>query len=133
MAARLDLPSPFGPFRIFRLLGKGGMGAVYLAEDTRLGYRVALKVPDSRDEPKLLERFQREARLAQTIHHPFICPVYEVGEVGGVHYLTMPFVEGTPLSELVSPERPWEPRRAAELVRRLALALQALHERSVIH
>jgi serine/threonine-protein kinase len=111
------------------------MGAVYLAEDTRLGCRVALKVPNFREgaDPRFLERFRREGRLAQAVHHPYVCPVYEVGEIGGYHYLTMPFIEGTPLAQLTSPERPWAPCQAVELVRRLALALQVLHERQIIH
>jgi hypothetical protein len=134
MPSSSDLPNPFGHFRILRKLGQGGMGTVYEAEDTCLGCRVALKVPHFRDEdPKLLERFYREARFAQTIHHPYICPVYEVGQIDGLHYLTMPFIEGSPLSGLISRQKPWEPRRAAEFVRRLALALEALHQRKVIH
>jgi formylglycine-generating enzyme required for sulfatase activity len=130
-----DLPPAFGHFRILRKLGEGGMGAVYLAEDTQLGCRVALKVPylSAEDGPKVVERFYREARLAKSIQHPYICPVYEVGQLEGVHYLTMPFIEGQPLSRLVSPEMPWEPRRAADLVRRLALALKVLHAHHVIH
>src|SRR4051794_12966903 len=128
------LPEQFGPFRIAEKLGEGGMGAVYLAQDTRLGCRVALKVPRLEGEDgKAVERFLREARLAQAVHHPFVCPVYDVGQVGAVHYLTMPFIEGTPLSRLVSPGQPWEQRRAAELVRQLSLALHALHERGVVH
>jgi serine/threonine protein kinase len=125
----------FDHFRIMQKVGKGGMGTVYLAEDTRLGCRVALKVShfDEGGNSKLLERFYREARLAQSVHHPFVCPVYEVGQVEGVHYLTMPFVEGTPLNRMLSPGQPWEQQRAVELVRRLALALQALHDRQVIH
>src|SRR6059058_4974545 len=104
MPARTGLPQEFGPFRIARRLGEGGMGAVYLAQDTRLGCRLALKVPHLRDnDPKHIERFRREARLAQSIHHPYVCPVYEARLIDGVHYLTMPFVEGTPLSRLVSP------------------------------
>jgi formylglycine-generating enzyme required for sulfatase activity len=135
MPTRTDLPPAFGHFRVLRKLGEGGMGAVYLADDTQLGCRVALKVPHLPEDasPKLLERFLREARLAQGIQHPYICPVYEVGQLDGVHYLTMPFIEGQPLSRLISPERPWEPRRAADLVRRLALALKALHARGVVH
>jgi formylglycine-generating enzyme required for sulfatase activity/serine/threonine protein kinase len=135
MPTLADLPQAFGHFRILRKLGAGGMGTVYLAEDTQLGCRVALKLPllSEGTDPKVVERFYREARLAKSIQHPYVCPVYEVGQLDGVHYLTMPLIEGQPLSRLVGPDRPWEPRRAADLVRRLALALQALHERGVIH
>src|SRR5207248_8516080 len=97
--------------------------------------RIALKIPRLREEDgaKTIERFYREARLAQSIHHPYICPVYVVGEVEGTHYLTMPFIDGTPLNKLVGPQHPWPQRRAAEVVRRLALALEALHQKGVIH
>src|SRR5258708_5698013 len=103
MASRPDLPPVFGRFRILRKLGEGGMGAVYLAEDTRLGYQVALKVPFFRDgeERKVIERFLREARLAQSVHHPFICQIFEADVIDGVHYLTMAFIEGWPLRKLV--------------------------------
>jgi formylglycine-generating enzyme required for sulfatase activity len=135
MAARKHLPQPFGRFRIVRPLGEGGTGAVYLAEDARLGCLIALKIShfDEQTDLKGLERFRREARVAQSIHHPYVCPVYESGEIDGIHYLTMPFVEGTPLSQMISREEPWEPRRAAELVRRLSLALDAVHRENVIH
>ncbi len=135
MSTFATFPQLFGHFRVLRKLGEGGMGAVYLAEDTQLRCQVALKIPLVRegDGPKLIERFHREARLAQSVHHPYICPVYAVGEIEGVHYLTMPFIEGNALSRLVGPERCWKQEEAAELVRRLALALQTLHERQVIH
>jgi formylglycine-generating enzyme required for sulfatase activity len=135
MPTLTDLPQAFGHFRVLRKLGAGGMGTVYLADDIRLGCRVALKVPHLPEDadPRLLERFLREARLGQSLHHPYVCPVYEVGQLGDIHYLTMPFIEGTPLSRLVGPELPWEPGRAAELVRRVALALEALHARGVVH
>jgi serine/threonine protein kinase len=132
MDSRSDLPDPFGRFRIVRKLGEGGMGAVYLATDSRLGCRIALKVPFDRSG-QALERFRREAELAQRVHHPYVCPVYEVGQVNGVHYLTMPFVDGVPLDRLSGPDQPWRARRAAELIRRLALGLEALHDRGVLH
>jgi formylglycine-generating enzyme required for sulfatase activity/serine/threonine protein kinase len=134
MSTGTPLTGALGHFRIVERLGEGGMGTVYLAEHPKLG-RLALKVPLLRGDNnvELLARFYREARLAQIVHHPFICPVYEFGEIEGTHYLTMPFVEGAPLSRLIQPGAPWEPGRAARLVCRLALALQALHERQVIH
>src|SRR5437763_2407094 len=97
------LPSSFGRYRIVRELGRGGMGAVYLAHDTQLDRPVALKVPHftAKDGPELMERFHREARAAATLDHPNICPVYDVGEVGGVHYLTMAYVEVRPLVDLL--------------------------------
>src|SRR5262245_27997737 len=131
-----SLPEIFGDrYRILRKLGEGGMGAVYLAEDLKLGRSVALKVPHfkANEDRATIERFYREARVAAGIHHPNLCPVYDVGEVDGIHYLTMPYLDGTPLSKLMSRDRPWPPTQAAELVRSIALAVQVMHERTVIH
>src|SRR5262245_35725161 len=109
MPVPANTPFWFGHYHVLRKLGEGGMGAVYLAEDTQLNCRIALKIPRLREEEgaKTIERFYREARLAQSIHHPYICPVYAVGEVEGTHYLTMPFIDGTPLNKLVGPQHPW--------------------------
>src|SRR3954465_2273239 len=86
------MPETFGRYRILRKLGEGGMGAVYLAHDTELDRQVALKVPRfGDDDPDGRERFQREARAAATLSHPNLCPVHDVGRVGGVLYLTMAF------------------------------------------
>src|SRR5262249_40406384 len=135
MPVSTTLPPALAHYRILKKLGAGGMGTVFLAEDTQLGCQVALKVPHFRDGEgsEAVERFYREARLAQSIHHPYICPVYEVGAAGGWHYLTMPFVEGSPLNKLIGPSQTWEQPRAIELVRRVALALQALHQCGIIH
>ncbi|HUT88198.1 MAG TPA: protein kinase [Thermoguttaceae bacterium] len=132
-AARL--PERFGRYRVLRKLGEGGMGSVYLAHDTQLERRVALKVPQfqPRDGPEVLERFHREARAAATLEHPNLCPVYDVGEIDGIHYLAMAYVEGKPLSEYVSSGRPADQRKVAAVVRKLALALEEAHRKGVIH
>jgi serine/threonine protein kinase len=111
------------------------MGAVYLAEDTHLGRQVALKVPHftTEDGPEVIERFRREARVAAGIEHPNVCAVYDVGQIEGVHYLTMPFIDGTPLSRLLDRDQSWSPERSAALVARLATVLQAVHQKGVIH
>jgi hypothetical protein len=129
------LSGQFGRYLILQKLGQGGMGAVYLAQDTQLGRRVALKVPrfSPEDGSQALERFYREARAAATVEHAGICAVYDVGAVNGVHYLTMAYVEGEQLSHVVGPDRPLPQPRAAALVRDLARALQAAHQRGVIH
>jgi hypothetical protein len=90
-----DLPSPFGPYRIERLLGAGGMGSVYLATDTRLDRPVALKVPHftSADGPDALDRFEREAKAAAALDHPNLCTVFDAGQIDGRPYLTMAFIE----------------------------------------
>jgi serine/threonine protein kinase len=110
------------------------MGAVYLAHDQKLNRRLALKVPRFRhdESPDLVKRFVREARVAAGFNHPNLCPVFDVGEVDGVHYLTMPFVEGKPLTSLLA-AGPLEPRKAAKVVRTLALAVAEAHRRGVIH
>src|SRR5204863_5354782 len=84
-----------GGYRILRLLGQGGMGAVYEAEDVKLKRRVALKVmrPDVAMNQKSRERFVREARTAAKVESDFICPIYQVGEENGVPYIAMPFLK----------------------------------------
>ncbi len=129
------LPEHFGRYRILGPLGEGGMGAVFLAEDTRLRRVVALKIPHfGPDEtPSVIERFYREARMAAQITHPHLCPVYDVDCIDGTHCLTMGYIEGTPMSKTINPVQPWPPVRAVEVVRQLALALQLLHDRGIIH
>jgi serine/threonine protein kinase len=82
-----QLPADFGRYRLLRLLGKGGMGAVYLAHDSQLDRPVALKIPlfGPADDPSLRERFFTEARAAATLFHANICPVYDVGVHDGLH------------------------------------------------
>ena len=135
MPEHARLPEQFGRYRILQKLGEGGMGAVFLAEDTQLGRKVALKVPHftADDGPAVIDRFLREARLAARIDHPNLCAVYDVGDVGGIHYFTMPHLEGTPLSRLVRIDRPWPPRHATEMVRQVALALAVLHQNGIVH
>jgi hypothetical protein len=133
--AERGIPEQFGRYRILKPLGKGGMGSVYLAHDTQLDRRVALKVPrfTERDGPRLLERFYREARAAATLEHANLCPVYDVGQIDGIHYLTMGFIEGRPLSDFIQADRPLGQRQCAAVVRKLALALAQAHARGVIH
>ncbi len=110
-------------------------GTVYLAHDTKLDRRVALKIPHfAPDEGSAArEPLYREARAAATFDHPNLCPVYDVGEVDGVDYLTMPYLEGKPLSAVIDPDKPAVPRQVAAVVRKLALALEVAHRRGVVH
>ncbi|HKB36946.1 MAG TPA: serine/threonine-protein kinase, partial [Gemmataceae bacterium] len=129
-----SLPRQFGRYRIVQTLGKGGMGTVYLAHDSQLDRQVALKVAHFRaGEADLLERFYREGRAASTLDHPNLCPVYDVGVLDGIPYLTMPYIEGKTLAELSSEHKPYPQRQSAVLVRKLALALEEAHRRGVIH
>jgi hypothetical protein len=132
--ADLGIPNPFGRYRIVRLLGRGGMGSVFLAHDTQLDRPVALKIPSFRDAltPAQKERFFREARAISALRHPNICPVFDVDEEGGLLYLTMAFIDGHPLSSLLE-NGPMPPARAVELVRKVARAMQAAHGHGTIH
>lgn len=129
------LPVEFGRYRVQKVLGQGAMGAVYLAHDTKLGRDVALKTPklSHSEGGELVERFEREARAAAVLHHRNLCPVFDVGEIDGVHYLTMAYIDGVPLSAAVSRERPPSERQCAIVVRKLALALQEAHSHGVVH
>jgi LSD1 subclass zinc finger protein len=129
------MPSQLGRYRILKKLGAGGMGTVYLAEDSAIRRHVALKVPhfDASDGPGVIKRFLREAQVAGAIEHPHICPIYDVGEDHGSPYLVMPYIEGTPLAHQIDPERPWSVSRAVSLVQKLALAIEVMHHKGIIH
>ncbi len=128
------LPEQFGRYRVVRQLGRGGMGSVYLAHDPQLDRAVAHKVPHfTANDSQLRERFHREAHAAAALEHPNICPVYEAGEVNGVHYLAMAYIDGKPLSALIQPGKGLPQRPVAAIVRKLAKALQEAHAKGVIH
>jgi Protein kinase domain len=123
----------FGRYEIVSVLGEGAMGTVYLAEDTQLGRQVALKTPSFKDDSSQdsLERFYREARTAATLRHPNICPVHDVGEIGNTHYISMAYIEGGPLSDLIKPERKQTERQIVRVVRKLAQALREAHDHGI--
>lgn len=127
------LPVQFGRFEVRKILGSGGMGSVYLAFDPTISLEVALKIPkfQADEEPLLLERFLREAQATSAMNHPNICSLFEVGEIGGTHFISMEYVEGRPLSDYIGPGQ--LQRRIVVLVRKLALALAHAHERGFIH
>jgi formylglycine-generating enzyme required for sulfatase activity/serine/threonine protein kinase len=129
-----QLPEEFGRYRIIKRLGQGGMGSVYLAQDTHLERPVALKVPHfgSHEGPEARRRFLEEARTAATLDHPYLCPVYDAGEIDGQLYLTMAYIEGKSLAALIGTEG-WPQRQVAALVGKLALALQDAHKQKVVH
>lgn len=130
------LPHEFGRYRILRRLGQGGMGSVFLAEDSRLGRKVALKLPTfgPGDTTDLRLRFEQEARAAATLEHPTLCRVYDVGEVDGHPYLTMEYIEGASLAQVIASQgAALTPQNAAAIAARLAVGLQEAHSRKVIH
>jgi serine/threonine protein kinase/Tfp pilus assembly protein PilF len=121
-------------YRIIDHLGEGGMGTVYLAEDTRLGRRVALKFPTiTTDEHHYKARFLREARAASTLTHPHIAAVYDYGETDDGHpFLVMELVNGPSLSDLLHESR-LTLSRAVEIIRDIAAALSEAHQQGIIH
>ncbi|TWT50443.1 Serine/threonine-protein kinase PrkC [Rubripirellula amarantea] len=128
VAAELDdrLPRPFGKYTLERLLGRGAMGCVYLAEDPELKRKIAIKIPKfsgDADSSTMLERFAREARSAAAIEHPNICPVYEVGQHEGQSFIAMMLVTGKPLGELIRGTNGLSPRVAINFIRKITLAL----------
>jgi hypothetical protein len=134
-----DSPLPvgemFGRYRIERLLGQGAMGAVYLAYDEQLHRRVALKTPCflGGHARELVQRFYREARAAATLRSPNICPVYDVDQIAGVHYISMAYIEGRTLTEVIRERSLTDPRKIADLIRKLALALHKAHQQGIVH
>jgi predicted Ser/Thr protein kinase len=122
-------------YRLERKVGSGGMGVVWLARDLTLERPVALKLirPEIAADRGFRERFAREAKLAASLDHAHVLPVYEAGEAGGELYLAMRFVEGQDLATLLATERRLEPRRAARLLAQVALALDSAHAAGLVH
>ncbi|HEV3304339.1 MAG TPA: SUMF1/EgtB/PvdO family nonheme iron enzyme [Planctomycetaceae bacterium] len=134
-AGGTELSGQFGRYRIIRALGKGAMGKVYLAEDTQLERLVAIKTPHFTGRPSddSLERFYREARVAATLRQPNICPVFDVGQIDGKHYISMAYIEGRPLSAFIQAGKPQAERQILIAIRKLALALQEAHDHGIVH
>jgi hypothetical protein len=128
------LGTELGPYRIETVIGRGGMGVVYLATDVRLDRRVGLKLlsPELADDASFRARFLRESRLAASIDDPNIIPVYEAGDVDGLFYIAMRYVEGTDLETRLS-AGPLAPADVMPLLAQVASALDAAHERGLVH
>jgi serine/threonine-protein kinase len=124
-----------GRYRIIALLGKGGMGEVYRADDLTLGQPIALKfLPDeaARDEG-LLERFKNEVRIARRVSHPNVCRVYDVGDVEGHNFFTMEYVDGEDLASLLRRIGRLPQDKALDIARQLCAGLAAAHTKGVLH
>ena len=121
-------------YRLLRILGEGGMGVVYEAEDIRLGRHVALKfiVHKALDRRESVERFEREARAASVLNHPNICTIHDVGEADGRHFIAMELLEGESLESLLT-RGPLPIRQVIEVGAQIAEGLVAAHSRNVIH
>lgn len=115
-------------------IGRGGMSRVYLAQDTRLGRRVALKMllRHSTRDPERVRRFQQEARAASALNHPNILTIHEIGEVKGVHYLATEYVEGRTLRALIDRGR-FKLSTAVEVAIQVASALEIAHRANIVH
>ena len=132
--ANLMQPTHIGRYRVLSLLGAGGMGQVFLAEDIDLGRRVAIKVlsPGHAADSDRGRRFAQEARLAAAVVHPNIAQIFEVGEADGVAFIVMEFVEGEPLSARVQ-NGPLEWTAVVDVALQLFDALDEAHARGVVH
>ena len=135
--SRVDLQpgTEVASYRIVHTLGRGGMSVVYLAEHDWLQRKVALKVlaPQLADDERFRERFVRESRLAASLDHPNVIPIYEAGASGGDLFIAMRFVEGSDLRTLLHEGGALEPARAIGILRQVASALDAAHEQGLVH
>lgn len=124
-----------GRFRIVSLLGKGGMGEVYRADDLTLGQPVALKFlpADVEAHPDHLARFLNEVKLSLRVTHPHVCRVYDIGQVDGRHFISMEYVDGEDLASLLRRIGRLPEDKAIEIARQLCTGLQAAHDEGVLH
>jgi len=141
-AASVPAPTALQPgdrlgdrYEIRSVLGAGGFGAVYKADDTVLGRTVALKVihPALAARPDMIERFKREILLASRITHKNVVRIHDLGEVGELKFISMNFIEGTDLKTIITRDGPLGLERALPIMRQVAEALQAAHEAGVVH
>src|SRR5438128_8338467 len=130
----LTAGTKLGRYEIRTPLGAGGMGEVYLAEDTQLGRRVAIKFlpPDSISDEHARKRLVREARAAATLDHPHICSIYEVGEADGRSFIAMQYVEGETLDTRMK-RKPLELKESLTIASQVADALTEAHAHGIIH
>jgi hypothetical protein len=122
-------------YRVVGLLGRGGMGEVYRADDLKLGQAVALKfLPKAvSGDGALLARFHAEVRLARQVSHPNVCRIYDIGEVEGRHFLSMEYVDGEDLASLLKRIGHLHVDKTVDIARQLCAGLHAAHEKGVLH
>jgi serine/threonine-protein kinase len=123
-----------GRYRIVGLLGRGGMGEVYRAEDLKLEQAVALKfLPRTLTDDAVLARFHQEVRLARQVAHPNVCRVFDISETAGQHFLSMEYIDGEDLASLLRRIGRLPPDKALELAHQLCAGLSAAHDCHVLH
>jgi two-component system LytT family response regulator len=134
MAEMIAPGSVIAHYRVVSQLGEGGMGAVYLADDTRLGRRVALKVlpPGVATDPDRMHRFEQEARLASALTHPNVAYIHEIGQDGDLRFLAMEYVEGVPLTNVIR-EGPMKVPDILPIGIQVADALDDAHQKGIVH
>ena len=125
----------FAGYRIDRIIGRGGMGVVYLAEHAGLKRKVALKLlaPPLAEDRRFRERFVRESQLAASIDHPNVIPIYEAGEAEGRLFIAMRYVEGTDLRTLLREQGTLDTAQTARIIGQVAAALDAAHDQGLVH
>ena len=125
----------FGAYAIESLLGRGGMGAVYLATHARLERKVALKMiaPELTDDDDFRARFLRESQLAASLDHPNVIPIYDADEIDGVLYIAMRYVDGPSLQELIRERGSLSPVDALRIIEQIGGALDAAHRAGLVH
>jgi serine/threonine protein kinase len=135
IASDLRIGTTLASYRLESIIGRGGMGVVYLAEHVHLHRKVALKllVPDLMESEDFRERFIRESRIAASIHHPNIVTVYDAGEADGLLFIAMHYVQGTDMAKLLQSEGPLELSRAISLLGQVASALDVAHSHGIVH
>ena len=133
--AAIPVGTTIAGYRIDASVGRGGMGSVFRATQLKLGRPVALKliVPELAEDAGYRERFRREATLAASLDHPNVVPVYEADEADGCLYMSMRFVDGEDLATLVARDCPLDVGLAVRLAAQVASALDAAHERGLVH
>jgi TRAP transporter TAXI family solute receptor len=131
---RIGPGARIGPYELLALLGRGGMGEVYLARDTRLDRKVALKLlpPELREDADRLRRFEQEARTASSLNHPSILTIYEIGQTNGTHFIATEFIEGVTLRAQLT-GAPMAIDHVLMVAEQVGSALAAAHEAGIIH
>jgi len=135
LASDLRAGTTVAGYRLEEVVGRGGMGIVYRARHLLLERTAALKLlsPEAAADPGFRERFVRESRMAAALEHPHVLPVYDAGEQDGLLYIAMRYVDGTDLGTLLERHGALEPAQALAIASQVGSALDAAHERSIVH